>query len=72
MCCNHICKCYCGGSKDNEKKSDLFAIMHQSLKFKRVFKEMLMKEAIIAMFFYNIRNVLRVHAVSSKRARPLW
>ena len=34
--------------------------------------ETLTEEAIIAMFLNNVRNALRIHAISIKRSKPSW
>ena len=38
----------------------------------RFFKDMLTKEAVIGLFFNNVRKSLKVHAVGIKRSKPSW
>ena len=40
--------------------------------YRRFFVETLTEEAIIAMFLNNVRNALKIHAISIKRSKPSW
>ena len=49
-----------------------FARMRQSSKGIIGFSKTLSEEVIIAMFLNNVKKLLRVHAITIKRAKPSW